>query len=117
MIMIGEVEMIGMVMIRVVMIKVIVIIILAIFKEEAFITLYSVDLLLTTDATRPRGRDEFFGCFSPRLFVCTWIEWSVCVCVCERERYRERASERERAWRPTAPNLTRCFERGMMGQN
>jgi hypothetical protein len=50
--MIGEVEMIGIVMIRVVMIEVIVIIILAIFKEETLNTLYGVDLiLLTTDAT------------------------------------------------------------------
>ncbi len=48
MIMIGEVEMIGIVMIRVVMIEVIVIIILAIFKEETFNTLYGVDLILLT---------------------------------------------------------------------
>jgi hypothetical protein len=48
MIMIGEVEMIGIVMVA---IEVIVIIILAIFKEETLNTLYGVDLiLLTTDA-------------------------------------------------------------------
>ncbi len=79
MIVIGVVKMIRMVMIEEIMNA-----ILTISKEESVNTLFGKDLLLAPDAARPRGRDELFGGFSPRLLVCTWMEWSVCVC--ERER-------------------------------